>query len=83
MAQILDFNKEEDQIEIQYSQSGLASAPTFELVENGSDYSIKLTFTFEASEANGNEVKVITKEVAVIKDPFEQIEAENVFLRAV
>jgi len=89
-AQILDFTKDVDQIEIQYPQSDPASVPVLELAPKDgapSDLSIKLTITIEANEATGTAGSEITKEVAVIKngvkDGVEQIAAEDVFLRAV
>ena len=69
-AQILDFTKDVDQIEIQYPQSDPASVPVLELAPKDgapSDLSIKI---------RGNEV-------AVIKDAFGKIEVGDIFLRAV
>ena len=85
VAQILDFTKGEDQIEIQYLHTGMDSVTSQPVTkdEASSDCSIVLTITFEASEANGNEFTNIIKEVAVIKDFVGGITDEDVFLRTV
>ena len=73
MAQIMDFTKGEDQIEIHYPISEFSSEPAKELLERTNTYGIKSDLS----------IRLDGEEVAVVKGAFLEIEDKDIFLVAV
>ena len=73
MAQIMDFTKGEDQIEIHYPISEFSSEPAKELLERTNTYGIKPDLS----------IRLDGEEVAVVKGAFLEIEDKDIFLVAV
>ena len=73
MAQIMDFTKGENQIEIHYPISEFSSEPAKELLERTNTYGIKSDLL----------IRLDGEEVAVVKGAFLEIEDKDIFLVAV
>ena len=73
MAQMMDFTKVEDQIEIHYPISEFSSEPAKELLERTNTYGIKPDLS----------IRLDGEEVAVVKGAFLEIEDKDIFLVAV